>query len=262
MSEPGGSVAAARMGAFGASSSLRPIAAKVASPNRHRPLRLGRRQAERRHEGLRRPAAPPITGAASIGQGVETVLAQICADGLGTGLDRIRVIHGQTDRIARGMGAFASRVTVMTGAAVTIAAARLRSELLTVAGRLLQTAPDRLAVTGDRVVVCDAPGEPSLDFAAIARGAGGALTADATFTAEHMTYPYGVHLAQVRLERDSCAIAVERFFVGYDVGRAVNPMLVEGQFVGGAAQGIGAALLEEFVYDASGQPQSVLWPIT
>ena len=66
-----------------------------------------------------------------------------------------------------------------------------------------------------------------------------------------------MHLAQVRLERDSCAITVERFFVGYDVGRAVNPMLVEGQIVGGAAQGIGAALLEEFVYDASGQPQSV-----
>ena len=198
-----------------------------------------------------------ITGAASIGQGVETVMAQICADGLGTGLDRIRVIHGQTDRIARGMGAFASRVTVMTGAAVTIAAAKLRGELLRVAGRLLQTAPERLAITGDRVVVCDAPGGPSLDLGAIARGAGGELTAEATFTTEHMTYPYGVHLAQVRIERDSCAIAVERFFVGYDVGRAVNPMLVEGQIAGGAAQGIGAALLEEFVYDASGQPQSV-----
>ena len=183
-------------------------------------------------------------------------MAQICADGLGTGLDRIRVIHGQTDRIARGMGAFASRVTVMTGAAVTIAAAKLRDELLRVAGRLLQTAPDRLAVTGDRVMVRDAPGGPSLDLAAIARGAGD-LTADGTFTTERMTYPYGVHLAQVRIQRDSCAIAVERFFVGYDVGRAVNPMLVEGQIVGGAAQGIGGALLEEFVYDASGQPQSV-----
>jgi len=198
-----------------------------------------------------------ITGAASIGQGVETVMAQICADGLGTGLDRIRVIHGQTDRIERGMGAFASRVTVMTGAAVTIAAAKLRRELLAVAGRLLQTAPDRLAITGDRVLLRDEPGGPSLDLAEIARGAGGELTADATFTAAHMTYPYGVHLAQVWIEPDSCAIAVERYVVGFDVGRAVNPMLVEGQISGGAAQGIGAALFEEFVYDASGQPQSV-----
>ena len=198
-----------------------------------------------------------ITGAASIGQGVETVMAQICADGLGTGLDHIRVIHGQTDRIERGMGAFASRVTVMTGAAVTIAAAKLRNELLAVAGRLLQTAPDLLALSGDRVVLRDEPGGASVDLAAVARSAGGQLTADATFTAEHMTYPYGVHVAQVRVERDSCAITVERFLVGYDVGRAVNPMLVEGQIAGGAAQGIGASLLEEFVYDASGQPQSV-----
>src|SRR6202008_3742582 len=134
-----------------------------------------------------------ITGAASIGQGVETVMAQICADGLGTGLEYIRVIHGQTDRMARGMGAFASRVTVMTGAAVTIAGAKLRSELLAVAARLLQTAPDRLTVTGDRVMLRDEPAGPSLDLAAIARSAGGELTAEATFTAEHMTYPYGVH---------------------------------------------------------------------
>jgi carbon-monoxide dehydrogenase large subunit len=104
---------------------------------------------------------------------------------------------------------------------------------------LLQTAPDRLIVTGDRVMLHDEPSGPSLDFAPIARSAGGELTADATFTAEHMTYPYGAHLAPVRIERDSAAIAVARFFVGYDVGRAVDPMLVEGQIAGGAAQGIG-----------------------
>jgi CO/xanthine dehydrogenase Mo-binding subunit len=72
-----------------------------------------------------------------------------------------------------------------------------------------------------------------------------------------MTYPYGVHLAQVRVERASCAVVVERFFVGYDIGRSINPMLVEGQIAGGAAQGIGAALMEEFIYDGSGQPLSV-----
>jgi len=198
-----------------------------------------------------------VTGAASLGQGVETVMAQICADGLGTGLDRIRVIHGQTDRIARGVGAFASRVTVMTGAAVMMAAEKLRREMLAVAGRLLQSAPERLSIVGDRVVVGDTPDGPSLDLAAIAQGAGGEIAAEATFTTQHMTYPYGVHLAQVRIERDSCAIVVERFFVGYDIGRSINPMLVEGQILGGAVQGIGAALMEEFVYDASGQPLSV-----
>jgi carbon-monoxide dehydrogenase large subunit len=197
-----------------------------------------------------------VTGAASLGQGVETVMAQVCADGLGTGLDRISVVHGQTDRIARGMGAFASRVTVMTGAAVSMAAEKLRSEMLGIAGRLLQMAPERLEITGDRIVVKDVPAGPSLDLASIASAAGGKVLVEATFTTPHMTYPYGVHLAQVRVERDSCAIVMERFFVGYDIGRAVNPMLVEGQIAGGAAQGIGAALMEEFVFDNAGQPLS------
>jgi CO/xanthine dehydrogenase Mo-binding subunit len=155
------------------------------------------------------------------------------------------------------VGAFASRVTVMTGAAVMMAAEKLRREMLAVAGRLLQSAPERLSIVGDRVVVGDTPDGPSLDLAAIAQGAGGEIAAEATFTTQHMTYPYGVHLAQVRIERDSCAIVVERFFVGYDIGRSINPMLVEGQILGGAVQGIGAALMEEFVYDASGQPLSV-----
>ncbi|HEX3536675.1 MAG TPA: xanthine dehydrogenase family protein molybdopterin-binding subunit [Stellaceae bacterium] len=198
-----------------------------------------------------------VTGAASIGQGVETVMAQICADGLGIGLDRIRVIHGQTDRIERGMGAFASRVTVMTGAAVTLAAEKLKAKILAVAAPLLQTAPERLSISGDRIVVRDAPAGPSLDLVAVASAGGGKLSAEATFTAEHMTYPYGIHLAQVRVEPDTCRVVVERFVVGYDIGRAVNPMLVEGQIAGGAAQGIGAALLEEFVYDETGQPLSV-----
>ena len=197
-----------------------------------------------------------VTGAASLGQGVETVMAQICADGLGTDLDRIRVVHGQTDRIARGMGAFASRVTVMTGAAVSIAAEKLRGEMLAIAGPLLQMPPERLAIAGDRVVVADTPRGASLDLAAIAAAAGGEMSAEATFTTPHMTYPYGVHVAQVRVERDCGAVVVERFLVGYDIGRAVNPMLVEGQIAGGAAQGIGAALMEEFVYDAAGQPLS------
>jgi len=198
-----------------------------------------------------------VTGAASLGQGIETVMAQICADRLGIALDAIRVIHGQTDRISRGMGAFASRVTVMTGAAVALAADKLRGTLLAAAGQFLQIAPDRLRVSGDGVIRPEGPRGPSLDFASIAAAAGGEISAEATFTTEHMTYPYGIHIAQVRVERDSCAVVVERFFVAYEIGRAVNPMLVEGQIAGGVAQGIGASLLEEFVYDASGQPLSV-----
>ena len=72
-----------------------------------------------------------------------------------------------------------------------------------------------------------------------------------------MTYPYGVHIAVVRVDRDSGAAVVERYVVAYDIGKAVNPMLVEGQIAGGVAQGIGGALFEEFLYDARGEPLSV-----
>jgi CO/xanthine dehydrogenase Mo-binding subunit len=71
-----------------------------------------------------------------------------------------------------------------------------------------------------------------------------------------MNYPYGFHVAVVRVDRDTGGIAVERYLAAYDIGRAVNPMLVKGQIVGGFAQGLGGALLEEFVYDAEGQPLS------
>jgi len=82
----------------------------------------------------------------------------------------------------------------------------------------------------------------------------GGLTSEGRFVANHMTYPYGIHVAQVRIDPLTCGITIERYLVGYDVGRAINPMLIEGQIVGGVAQGIGGALLEEFVYDENGQP--------
>jgi CO/xanthine dehydrogenase Mo-binding subunit len=80
------------------------------------------------------------------------------------------------------------------------------------------------------------------------------LSAEGWFRADHMTYPYGAHAAVARVDEATCAVTLERFVVAFDIGRAVNPMLVEGQLAGGAAQGIGGALLEEFVYDAVGQP--------
>ena len=72
-----------------------------------------------------------------------------------------------------------------------------------------------------------------------------------------MTYPYGVHVAVVRVDRDTGAVALERYLVAYDIGKAVNPMLVEGQLVGGVVQGFGGALLEEFLYDGRGEPLCV-----
>jgi carbon-monoxide dehydrogenase large subunit len=212
-------------------------------------------------------AVEVVTGAASVGQGVETVVAQICADALGVDYRRIQVVHGQTDRIAFGMGAFASRVTVMTGEATRIAATKLRDKAIAAAAVLLQSGPETLDVIDGKVVKKNAVQGPSVTLGEVARALapGAKLLGDATpglsaegwFESHHMTYPYGVHIAVVRVDRDSGAVAVERYLVGYDIGKAVNPMLIEGQIAGGVAQGLGGALWEEFLYDAGGEPLAV-----
>ena len=197
-----------------------------------------------------------ITGVASIGQGVETVIAQVCADALGVNYSDIKVVHGQTDRIDKGMGAFASRVTVMCGEATCLAASKLRQQVVLLAAELMQTKPELLTISDGMVVRSDSSSGPSMPLAELARQRPG-LSAEDTFEASHMVYPYGVHVAQVRLDADTGGVIIERYAIAYDVGKAVNPRLVEGQIAGGLAQGIGGALLEEFLYDDAGEPLSV-----
>ncbi len=196
-----------------------------------------------------------ITGVASIGQGVETVVAQIAADTLGVDYAGIRVIHGQTDRIDKGMGAFASRVTVMCGEATRLAAVKLRDKALACAAQLMQTSADRLDIVGGEVVRIG--GGPSMPLGEIARQLPDGLSAEDTFESAHMVYPYGVHIAAVEVDPDTGGVTIERYAIAYDIGKAVNPKLVEGQIAGGLAQGVGGALLEEFLYDDHGEPLSV-----
>src|SRR5882757_6757752 len=208
-----------------------------------------------------------VTGAASIGQGVETVIAQICADSLGVDYRRVRVVHGRTDRIAFGQGAFASRVTVMTGEATRLAATEVQAKAIEIAAELLQQPADALDVVDGKVVRKGATTGPSMTLGEIAKALDPAsklrgtrtpgLAADGWFYTDHMNYPYGVHAAVVRVDRETGGVTIERYLLAYDVGRAVNPMLVEGQLAGGLAQGIGGALLEEFLYDERGEPLSV-----
>ncbi len=196
-----------------------------------------------------------VTGVASIGQGVETAMAQICADALGVDYAQVRVTHGQTDRIARGMGAFASRVTVMCGEATRLAAVKLRDQALAAAAELMQANAQDLDIVAGEIV--RKGGGPSMPLAALARALPDGLSAEATFESAHMVYPYGVHIAVARVDIDTGGVTLERYTIAYDVGRAVNPMLVEGQIAGGLAQGIGGTLFEEFTYDEAGEPLSV-----
>jgi carbon-monoxide dehydrogenase large subunit len=212
-------------------------------------------------------AVEVITGAASVGQGVETVVAQICADALGVDYRGVRVTHGQTDRISFGVGAFASRVTVMTGEATRRAAVDVRAKALGLAAELLQRNAAELDIVDGKVVTPGGGAGASITLAEIARALAPSsklrgerepgLAADGWFYSDHMNYPYGVHIAVVRVDRETGGIVVERYLVAYDIGRAVNPMLVEGQIAGGFAQGLGGALLEEFCYDERGEPLAV-----
>ncbi|HEY6025303.1 MAG TPA: molybdopterin cofactor-binding domain-containing protein, partial [Pseudolabrys sp.] len=169
-----------------------------------------------------------VTGNASVGQGIETVVAQICAETLGAAYESINVVHGQTDRIARGMGAFASRVTVMCGEATRMAAVKLRHAALKAAAEMMQTAADKLDIADGQIVSRD--GGASMPLSALA-----GLSAEDTFESSHMVYPYGVHVATVRVDADTGGVAIETYAIAYDVGRAVNPRLVEGQLAGGLA---------------------------
>ncbi len=203
-----------------------------------------------------------VTGSASLGQGVETVMAQICADALGVDYQRVRVIHGQTDRIAKGIGAHASRATVMTGSAVHVAATQVRAKAIAAAATLMRVPVNALDIIDGKVVRKDSPDAISMDLGEVARSQASApdapgLSAEGWFETAHQNYPYGVHVAVVKVDRETGGVNVEQFLIAYDVGRAVNPMLVAGQLAGGFAQGLGGALLEEFEYDGRGQPLSV-----
>jgi CO/xanthine dehydrogenase Mo-binding subunit len=208
-----------------------------------------------------------VTGAASLGQGLETVVAQICADALGVDYRRVRVVHGRTDQIAFGMGAFASRATVMTGEATRLAALELRAKALAVAAELMQQPAEEIEIVEGVMRGRRGAAGPSMPLADIAKALLPAsklrgsrapgLSAEGWFHSDHMAYPYGVHIAVANVDRETAAVGIERYFIAYDIGRAVNPMLVEGQLAGGFAQGVGGALLEEFLYDDRGEPLSV-----
>jgi carbon-monoxide dehydrogenase large subunit len=207
-----------------------------------------------------------ITGGASIGQGFPTAMAQICAEALGVDYRKIRVIHGQTDLIDHGIGAHAARATGLTGGAVHVTAMLVREKALTFASELLQTPAAELDIVDGTVQRKNGAGGPSITLAEIAkriapgskllRGRDPQLAAHGWYNTPYTVFPYGAHLAVVRVDAETGKVAIERFMVAYDVGRAVNPMLVIGQLVGGCAQGLGGALLEEFVYDESGEPLS------
>jgi CO/xanthine dehydrogenase Mo-binding subunit len=193
------------------------------------------------------------TGAVSVGQGVETAFAQVCATHLGLPYERIAVVHGDTSRIPEGMGAFGSRAAMLGGAAVMLASEQVRTKVLEAAAEELEAAPDDLTLTPDGVSVVGAPSR-SVSLATLLSSRGGVIKEENRFVCDLLGFPYGIHFAAVEVDTAAGAINIDRYAVAYDIGRVINPVLVRGQISGGFAQGIGGALLEEFSFDAGGQP--------
>jgi carbon-monoxide dehydrogenase large subunit len=206
--------------------------------------------------------------AAPQGQGYETVYAQIAADALGMDMDLIRVTTGDTSRIPFGQGTFASRNTATAGPATLQAGQEMRGKLLQVAEAMLKTSAASLTIRGNRVEVTDDPTRSvSLrDIAGaanvgkhgitLAPGILPGLETTVYFAPERAAYASGTHAVAVEIDPETGAIDVLRYVIGHDCGNVMNPMLVDGQVLGGFAHGVGNAMYEEPFYDETGQPQS------
>ena len=199
------------------------------------------------------------SGVAAVGQGIETTLAQVCADELGLSPEAITVVHGDSAQVPFGVGGFASRGASVALPAAMEAARKVRAKIIRVAAGLLEAAAEDIVVEGGAAHVRGVP-DRTVAFRELARaavpgppGMEPGLHAAHFFEAPKMTYPYGTHVAVVEVDADTGCVKLLRYAIAYDIGRAVNPMIVDGQLVGALAQGIGGALFEELVYDEQGQ---------
>jgi carbon-monoxide dehydrogenase large subunit len=197
------------------------------------------------------------TGCASSGQGHETWMAQIVADELAVPLEWIRVFHGTTSFVEEGYGTYHSRAVVVGGSAAKAAAAVLAGQLVTLAAARTGIAAEALRYRDGAVYRRDGADAPVLTLAEVAAessvDAKTALSAIAKFAPAKLTYTYGTHVAHVTVDPDTGAVEVKRLVAVEDIGRAINPLLVHGQAHGAAVQGLGGALLEQLVYDETGQ---------
>jgi carbon-monoxide dehydrogenase large subunit len=201
-------------------------------------------------------------GVSSQGQAHETTLAQIAADELGVDIDRVVVVGGDTARVGFGMGTIASRVAAVAGPAVARTAREVARRARVVAAELFECAPDDVVLTDGRVHVAGMT-ERSLALGAVARAAvrSRALAAEGSpglqgcmfFYPDTVTWAFGAHGCVVEVDVETGAVRIVRYVAVHDCGRAINPMVVEGQIHGGIAQGVGAALGEALLYDDAGQ---------
>ena len=203
-----------------------------------------------------------VTGTGPSGQGHQTAWAQLVSDRLGLPVEKIRVIHGDTEESPMGIGTFGSRSLAVDGAATFDAAERVAIKAKNIAAHLLEASSDDIELDEDGAHVVGSP-DSTIEWGEIAAAAylphrlgeseiEGGLESHVIFDPPNATWPFGSHLAMVEVDPDTGNVEILRYITVDDCGNVINPMLVAGQLHGGVTQGIGQAMLEEAVYDEDG----------
>jgi carbon-monoxide dehydrogenase large subunit len=205
-----------------------------------------------------------FTGSHAHGQGHETTFAQVVADELGVPIEDVEVIHGDTDRIQYGVGTYGSRSAAVGGSALVMSAEKIRTKLKELAAHLLEASVDDMVYDQDEgtISVAGSP-EAKKSFAELAfavttadnlpEGMEPGLEETSFYDPANFTFPYSAHVAQVEIDPATGEVQLQKYFAVDDVGNIINPMIVEGQILGGIVQGAGQALWEHGIYDEEGQ---------
>jgi carbon-monoxide dehydrogenase large subunit len=200
--------------------------------------------------------ATVLTGSSAHGQGHHTAWAMLVHDDLGIPMDKITVIHGDTDLIPLGVGTYASRSLQLGGIAVHRAALDVKDQARRLAADLMEASEADLDLDTERGL-WQVRGDPASarTWAQVAEHAGAdGLTASVNHTEATPTFPFGSHVAVAEVDTETGKVTLVRHVTVDDAGTVLNPVLAEGQRHGGIAQGAAQALLEEFVYDADANP--------
>jgi len=208
-----------------------------------------------------------FTGLCEMGQGFTNGLAQMCAETLGVRPEHVNVVTGDTNRCPyTGHGTGASRSAAVGGAAVRKASLEMKARVAKIAAHMLEAAEEDLEHANGVISVRGTPSK-SVTTADVGRAAylraidlppdvDPGLEVVVTHDPDAMAWPYGLNMAVVEVDPETCAVDLLAFSVFHDCGTILNPMIVDGQIHGGTAQGIAAALFEELTFDDQGQPQS------
>jgi carbon-monoxide dehydrogenase large subunit len=202
-----------------------------------------------------------ITGSSAHGQGHETAWSQIVADQLGVPFEDIRVLHGDTQISPRGLDTYGSRSLAVGGMALVVACDKVIDKAKVIAAGMMEASADDLEFSAGRFSVRGDP-EKGITIAEVAlavffahntpEGVEPSIDADATYDPDNFSFPHGTHLCATEVDTETGMVTIRSYVAVDDVGKVVNPVIVEGQVHGGIAQGIAQALYEEAVYDDAG----------